>query len=521
MEVGDKAPMFFSQRFLLALLSFFGTLMVYAARVNMSVAVICMVRSTTPANRTAERNSTDGRHDNATQAAVTGCGGHVAKSNASHTAFSDNGEFDWDKNTVSELLSIYYYGYIITQIPSGWLASRYGGKRIWGASMFLCALCTLVTPVCARTHVHLVYAVRFILGLGAAVTFPCIQAMLGKWAPPYERSKLSSLILAGILLGNITTFSVSSLLCQYGFDNGWGSIFYLSGLCNLVWVLVWYIMTSDSPAQHKWITQRERVYIETAIGRGGVKKVRHVPWVQIFTSLPVWAIVVAQVCNNYVNYTLVTLLPTFLKESLNFDLKQNGWISASPYVSQFVASLLVGYVADTVREKGWVTTRLTRKSFQLFSFVGTAVCMVSVGQMSCDQRYLVVVLICLCTVSMSFNRGGYLVNHLDLAPSYAGILFAFTNTVGTVPGMVAPVIAGALTPNKSSEEWRNVFYVCAGCAMFGAVVYQMLADGELQEWAVQNNSNVNKEVRIEETSGTEDRLLVRVQLNSLVAEGSS
>ncbi|XP_055864600.1 sialin-like isoform X1 [Biomphalaria glabrata] len=486
MEVASKAPLIRSQRFLLVILSFTGTLVVLTSRINLSVAIVCMVRSST-INVTLTSSFDDEPGSNTSRSGQK-CGDVVVTRN---TSDSNAGEFDWDKSTISEMLSIFYYGYIITQIPSGWLASRYGGKRIWGVSMLICSVCSLLTPLCARSHVYLVYAVRFILGLGAAVSFPCIQAMLGKWAPPFERSKLSSFILSGIPVGSITTFAFASLLCQYGFDNGWGSIFYLSGIINLLWVAAWFYLTADSPAQHKWISEREKIYIETSIGRGAIRKVHDVPWWNILTSLPVWAIVVGQVCNNYVHFSFITLLPTYLKESLNFDIKQNGLVSSSPYLSQFVSSLLVGVVADVVRERRCMSTTVTRRVFQSISFLGMALCMVSVGQLECEQRYIAVVLICLCTVFMSFNRGGYLVNHLDLAPSYAGILFAFTNTVGTVPGMVAPIIAGALTPNKTSEEWNHVFYVCAGLTTLGAVVYLFLSDGELQDWATESDGKSN------------------------------
>ncbi|XP_055864601.1 sialin-like isoform X2 [Biomphalaria glabrata] len=454
MEVASKAPLIRSQRFLLVILSFTGTLVVLTSRINLSVAIVCMVRSST-INVTLTSSFDDEPGSNTSRSGQK-CGDVVVTRN---TSDSNAGEFDWDKSTISEMLSIFYYGYIITQIPSGWLASRYGGKRIWGVSMLICSVCSLLTPLCARSHVYLVYAVRFILGLGAAVSFPCIQAMLGKWAPPFERSKLSSFILSGII--------------------------------NLLWVAAWFYLTADSPAQHKWISEREKIYIETSIGRGAIRKVHDVPWWNILTSLPVWAIVVGQVCNNYVHFSFITLLPTYLKESLNFDIKQNGLVSSSPYLSQFVSSLLVGVVADVVRERRCMSTTVTRRVFQSISFLGMALCMVSVGQLECEQRYIAVVLICLCTVFMSFNRGGYLVNHLDLAPSYAGILFAFTNTVGTVPGMVAPIIAGALTPNKTSEEWNHVFYVCAGLTTLGAVVYLFLSDGELQDWATESDGKSN------------------------------
>ncbi|CAL1547223.1 unnamed protein product [Lymnaea stagnalis] len=495
----DKAPLFFSQRLVLAFLAFLGNLLVYTTRVNISVAIICMVRTPT-VNITDLNNLTDiiGRN---TSAADGVCGGDSNAGVDKDT--NDRAEFDWDKATRSELLSMYFYGYIFTQIPSGWLASRYGGKRVWGFFMLICSLCTLLTPVSARIHVHMAYAVRFILGFAAGVTFPCVHAMLGKWSPPFERSKMASYTFAGPLLGNIATFSISGLLCQYGFDNGWGSIFYLSGLFNLLWVVAWFLFTADSPGQHTYISERERVYIESSIGKGGIKKVRKVPWLKMFTSGPLWAVITGHMCNNYVNYTLLTSLPTFMKESLNFDIKQNGLLSALPYVCQFIASIAVGWVADTFRERGIMSTKMVRKSFQVFSFLGTAVCMASVGQMNCEQRHFAVALLCLCTSFMSFNRAGYVVNHLDLAPSYAGILFGITNTVATIPGMVAPVIAGALTPNRTAEEWKVVFYVCSAIAALGAVIYFILADGELQEWAVPTEANLKLEIQVHRSQDRE------------------
>ncbi|XP_059140302.1 sialin-like isoform X2 [Physella acuta] len=485
-----KAPLFCSQRLVLAFLAFIGNVLIYTTRVNISVAIICMVRNT-PLNVTSANLS------HVTSGNVTDdvCGGDSDMGVDKNT--NDRAEFDWSKSTRSELLSMYFYGYIFTQIPSGWLASRYGGKRVWGVAMFFCALCTLLTPVSARTHVYLVYAIRFILGFAAGVTFPCVHAMLGKWTPPFERSKMASYTFAGPLVGNIATFSISGLLCQYGFDNGWGSIFYLSGLFNMLWVVLWFLFTADTPAKHRFITEREKFYIEASIGRGDVKKVKRVPWLQMFTSGPLWAAIIAHTCNNYVNYTLLTSLPLFMKESLNFDIKQNGLLSALPYVCQFVSSIAGGYAADTFREKGWMSTRTVRRSFQFTSFVGTAICIASVGQMSCEHRHIAVALLCLCTTFMGLNRSGYVVNHLDLAPSYAGILFGITNTFSTVPGMVAPIIAGALTPNKSPEEWKNVFYVCAATASAGAIIYLILADGELQKWAVPPETKISLEILAE------------------------
>nr|KAI8731889.1 sialin-like isoform X1 [Biomphalaria glabrata] len=488
-----KAPMLFSQRFYMSLLAFIGLIMVYVTRVNISVAILCMIKNPV-VNATLLNMSSWSNAENSSKRTACGEGRDSTGAGLSNKSELQTGEFDWDKLTRSELLSMYFYGYIITQIPSGWLASRYGGKRVWGVNMLVCGICSLVSPICARTHVYLLYFVRFVLGVAAGVTFPCLHALLGKWAPPLERTILTACTFSGIPIGNIVTFSISGVLCQSGFDNGWGSIFYLSGIFTVLWVIAWFLMTADTPAQHKWISERERVYIESSIGKGAVKKVRYVPWLKMFTSGPLWAVIVGHFCSNYLAYTLITSLPTFMKESLNFDIKQNGVLSSLPYVCQFVSTVSVGHAADLIRQRGWISTTNVRKSFQVISFLGITMFVSIVGLMSCEQRHIAVLFLCLCTVFNSLSRGGYVVNHLDLAPSYAGILFGITNTAGTIPGMIAPIIAGALTPNRTADEWRIVFYVCAAVAAFGAVVYFFLADGELQEWAVPPDVKIKMDI---------------------------
>ena len=39
----------------------------------------------------------------------------------------------------------------------------------------------------------------------------------------------SFFLFTGTMFGNVGTFASSGYLCEYGFDNGWGSIFYITG----------------------------------------------------------------------------------------------------------------------------------------------------------------------------------------------------------------------------------------------------------------------------------------------------
>ncbi|XP_046556711.1 uncharacterized transporter slc-17.2-like [Haliotis rubra] len=433
-----------------------------AARVNLSVAIVCMV------------NDTD--------------------SNAT-TLMSEHAEFYWTKGEQSGILSAYFYGYIITQIPAGILASKYGGKRVMFVGLLIGSIVSLLLPIGARTSIYLVYVLRVILGVSQGVYFPSLQSMWGKWAPPLERSKLTAICYSGPQFGSIATFAISGFMCIYGFDNGWGSIFYVTGGISLLWCALWYITVASSPAEHPRITERERDYITSTIGEK--KQTFSTPWAALLTSQAMWACLIAQVCYNWIIYTLLTDIPTFLNEVLDFNITENGLLSSIPYLSQAVSGMLSGQMADYIRSRKFLSTTATRKIFQAIAFIGSGVCLIGTGFVNVENRYVAIVLLTIGMWFAGFAYGGFVVNTVDFAPRYAGILFGITNAAATIPGMVAPVIAGAMTPNKTQEEWRNVFYVCAGFCALGTLVFSTLARGELQPWAVDK-------VEVEEGEGQDD-----------------
>ena len=42
---------------------------------------------------------------------------------------------------------------------------------------------------------------------------------------------------------------------------------------------------------------------------------------------------------------------------------------------------------------------------------------------------------------------GFMVNYNDVAGPYSGIVFGMVNTIGTIPGIIAPYLVGVLTVN--------------------------------------------------------------------------
>jgi len=74
--------------------------------------------------------------------------------------------FDWDENTQAILLGSFFYGYIVTQIPGGWLSQVFGGKKLFGFGVLCTAALTLLTPLAARLGTGAFIALRVVEGLG-------------------------------------------------------------------------------------------------------------------------------------------------------------------------------------------------------------------------------------------------------------------------------------------------------------------------------------------------------------------
>ncbi|XP_059148786.1 uncharacterized transporter slc-17.2-like [Physella acuta] len=463
-------PFWLSARLALAVIGFFGFINVYAVRVNLSMAIVCMVSRNTSVSL---MNSTSSDSE---------C---VASHNSTREDDDLGGTLDWTKTLQGTILGSFFWGYLVGQIPAGWLATRFGGKWIFGVTMLISSICTLLTPVLAQASEYALIFVRVVLGVVTGMTFPAMHTIWGKWAPPLERTKLITFTYAGAQVGIVVTFPLSGYLCKYGFAGGWPSVFYVTGVCCFVWTIVWILLVSDDPLDHKRISEVERDYITRSLKSCAVtKKSFKVPWLKIVTSLPVWAIIVANVTSDWGAYTLLTNIPTYINEVLKFDITDNGAVSALPYILFWLVINIGGWVADLIRDKHVLSTGVTRKVFTALGKLLPAVMLVGLGYVSCSQPTLAIILLVLSVSLTGIQYSGFLVNHVDIAPAFAGILFGISNSLAAVTGFISPVIVGVITNEKQTRaEWQIVFYIAAAIYLFGAVFFIIFASGELQPWS--------------------------------------
>ncbi|CAH2075080.1 unnamed protein product, partial [Iphiclides podalirius] len=443
------------RRLLVALLAFFGFFNVYALRVNLSVAVVAMTEP-------------------------------VATELANGTVVYIP-EFDWSSQTKGLVLSSFFYGYIVTQLPGGWLAAKIGGNRVFAIGIGATSLLTLFTPPLAHTSTALLIAVRIVEGLFEGVTYPCIHAVWSRWAPSEERARLATFAFSGSYAGTVVSMPICSLLAHY---TGWPGIFYVFGILGLVWTTIWWLVVKESPEKDPHITAAELKYIQDSRGTQAVEgsRIRH-PWCAMLRSGPVWAIVMAHFSENWGFYTLLTFLPTFMQDVFKFETSQTGWLSAVPYLAMAVVLQFAGHLADWMLRRGTLSRTNIRKLFNCGAFLAQTIFMVAAAYSST----VVGCIVCL-TIAVGlggFAWSGFSVNHLDIAPPHASVLMGLSNTVATLPGIISPPLAGSIVTDKSAGQWRKVFFISSAIYLLGAIVYGWLCSAERQPWVAEADGDAS------------------------------
>ncbi|XP_050196705.1 LOW QUALITY PROTEIN: vesicular glutamate transporter 1-like, partial [Myiozetetes cayanensis] len=356
-------------------------------------------------------------------------------------------QFNWDPETVGMIHGSFFWGYIVTQIPGGFIAQKFAANRVFGLAIVSTSVLNMLIPSAARTHVGCVIAVRVMQGLVEGVTYPACHGIWSKWAPPLERSRLATTAFCGSYAGAVVAMPLAGVLVQY---TGWSSVFYVYGSFGVCWFMFWVLVSYPSPAQHPTITPEERKYIEESIGESvGTNPllVDGHPWRQFFTSMPVYAIIVANFCRSWTFYLLLISQPAYFEEVFGFEISKVGLLSALPHLVMTIVVPIGGQIADFLRSRGLMSTTNVRKMMNCGGFGMEATLLLVVGYS--HSRAVAISFLVLAVGFSGFAISGFNVNHLDSRPPLRpASSWGLSNGVGTLSGMVCPLIVGALTRHK-------------------------------------------------------------------------
>lgn len=374
-------------------------------------------------------------------------------------------DFGWGASVSGLVQSSFFAGYILSQLPGGYLCSKFNGRKVLPVGVGLWALATASVPPLASTVPGLC-AGRAAVGLGEAVAPSAITDMVARAVPKTERSRAIAFVFGGLHVGSIFGLLLAPFLIEHF---GWPSVFFFSGASAVTWVVLWeklvaHMKTND-PDVYKQIVRAFKPAQKTEAAAPSLEAA--VPWRAILRSEAVRALMFTHFCNNWFQYTFLAWLPSYFTSTLGLDLPHAAQVALLPPIAGILTSSAAGPLADFLVAKGWETTTV-RKAAQCMAFLGPAACLTATA-FTTDST-LKIGLITSALGLASFSMAGLYCNHQDLSPKYASFLLGLTNTTGAIPGIVGVFITGWLL--DMTDSWSvalfapSIFFFIAGSIVF-------------------------------------------------------
>ncbi|GMR30777.1 hypothetical protein PMAYCL1PPCAC_00972, partial [Pristionchus mayeri] len=457
-----------SQRLRIGLMLMLGLYVVVSMRLNLSMAVVCMVNSTAfPSTARSDLASHPHAEESQPQCA------RRAEEMASN---GYNGTLLWSPQMQSILFSATFYGSLATITVSGAIADKFGPKAILGGAASVYIIVTLATPFLSQYSYLAYFVSRLVMGLAEGFVFPCLGSMAGRWFPPNERSTMAAIYTSGNQLAASLSSVISAGLCSSPL--GWPAIFYLFGALGLVWLVGWCIVATNVPDENAFISVRETLYLREAIQRK--KKVSAVPWRAMLTSKPIYACLSAQFAFNFSATIMQGFLPTYFRDELLLPLGQNGLYTTIPFISQLVTKNTISIIADKLKQKKILKPTDCAKIFQTISSFGAAISMMCLAILpSCERPWLAAIFLTLYGAFFSCGIPGFFTSLLSIAPQYSGTMTSVGMTAGSIANVLGPLWLSLVMLMKTRYTWPIVFFTCGILNVIAGIIFYFFGNGML------------------------------------------
>ena len=368
---------------------------------------------------------------------------------------------------------VFFIGYIILEVPSNIALHKFGARR-WLARIMVSWGIVALLFTWVQNFEQLV-VLRFLLGVAEAGFFPGAILFLSLWVPAQYRGRILMLFyLAQPLTTVIGAPLAGALIQQHGIFfglEGWRFMFMGVAIPAIVVGIIAWFYLKDKPADAKWLTSAEQVWLTDALESERKKTEateKHVSARFAFGSGRVWMLSFIYFGFIYGLYALAFFLPTIIdgfqeQSGVTYDVFQKGLITAVPYLP---AAIVMYFWSRDAGKRGLKIWHIAAPaiagavSIPLALFAGSPV------------ATMAVITVTACAIFAALPNFWTLpTQFLTGVAAAAGV--ALINTIGNLAGFSAPYITGAV------HDWTGGYevpmFIVGGFMLVSAILMIVLA----------------------------------------------
>jgi MFS transporter, ACS family, D-galactonate transporter len=281
---------------------------------------------------------------------------YVDRGNLSIAAPSIMREFQIAPATMGVLLSAFFWTYAAFQIPAGVLVDRLGIRRAYAGGFLVWSIASASIALSRGTGD--IIGMRMVLGLAESIGPLASLSFIRNNFAGKDQGVPTSIYIAGQNIGPaLGALAGAMLLDRFG----WRMMFAITGLGALIWMPCWlFAAPSDGT---RAVRQAEKTADDLAAPRSWT-------WRMLLTSRSFWAMSLCILLSSYYWYFVLTWVPSYLILSRGFSNLGMGRVISTSLFTMAIMNILAGFAADKLAARlGVFRVRLL---FGAVGYAGTA-----------------------------------------------------------------------------------------------------------------------------------------------------
>jgi len=241
-------------------------------------------------------------------------------------------DFNLQAADLGIVISAFFLGYAVMQIPGGWLSDRFGSKYVIVISIAMWSVFTVMTSL-AWSLASLI-VIRLIFGImEGAYPSASVKAVTELFDKP-SRPKLSALLVSSNYAGSmLAPLIMAPLLIVFG----WRLAFEVIGFAGVAFAIVYFALVPNLRS------------VDGAGERpapGAPPTLAAAKW-ELLKNPFLWQLLTVWFGLSCVNKGLDSWMPTYLLQQRGLDLKAVGILTPIPFMLATIATAIGGWVMTT------------------------------------------------------------------------------------------------------------------------------------------------------------------------------
>lgn len=363
-------------------------------------------------------------------------------------------------------MTAFYIGYVITQIPGGFLVDKYGYRKVLLSCFSLLGIFTLLSGFAPNYQLGLV--TRVITGMGAGAIFSAGIVLINDWFPENKRGLANGLFMTSTSLAvSLVNLYVPTVAHGYG----WRSAFYIGGILPLIaLVIAFFVLKEFTP-----ISQKRK--------EGNVTKVSGSDIISLLKNKNLMLTGIAGFGGQWATTAIATWANSYLNKSMHLSLVQAGLFMSIFGFAALLSKPVTGILSDY----------LDRKALTVWILVLLGPVLIWFGlNQNLSLIYLLIPLMGI--LGYAFYPVLNTVIGQSVEKRLLGTAAGLVNAIWQLGAMISPLAVGAVI--DATGSYFYCFATMAVAPFLGGLVFLFV---KLEKKAAKNKQNTEKEVTLIET----------------------